>query len=138
MKKIIAIYKPYMIRPVIYQCVTKCAIALAAVLVWSRLVSGPLQAARDGCLAAGIILLMMAWFAYLKLDGMMVHHLMEDRKKTKKKRKRLLRGDIADYMDEHIIGFDELDEGEQSACRLAADLAGALVFLLASLIAGVL
>ena len=84
MKKILAIYKAYMVRPILYQCVTRCAVALAAVLVWDRFVPSSLLAVRDGCLAAAVILLMMAWFVYLKLDGMMVHHLLEDRRKKKK------------------------------------------------------
>ena len=135
MKKILAIYKAYMVRPILYQCVTRCAVALAAVLVWDRFVPSSLLAVRDGCLAAAVILLMMAWFVYLKLDGMMVHHLLEDRRKKKKKSKRRGGGDIADYVDEHIVSFDELEEGEQTACRLAADLLAAALFLAASLIA---
>ncbi|MCI9431858.1 MAG: hypothetical protein K2P15_05625 [Oscillospiraceae bacterium] len=135
MKKILAIYKAYMVRPILYQCVTRCAVALAAVLVWDRFVPSSLLAVRDGCLAAAVILLMMAWFVYLKLDGMMVHHLLEDRRKKKKKSKRRVGGDIADYVDEHIVSFDELEEGEQTACRLAADLLAAALFLAASLIA---
>lgn len=135
MKKIMAIYKAYMVRPILYQCVTRCAVALAAVLVWDRFVPSSLLAVRDGCLAAAVILLMMAWFVYLKLDGMMVHHLLEDRRKKKKKSKRRVGGDIADYVDEHIVSFDELEEGEQTACRLAADLLAAALFLAASLIA---
>ena len=130
-----AIYKAYMVRPILYQCVTRCAVALAAVLVWDRFVPSSLLAVRDGCLAAAVILLMMAWFVYLKLDGMMVHHLLEDRRKKKKKSKRRVGGDIADYVDEHIVSFDELEEGEQTACRLAADLLAAALFLAASLIA---
>lgn len=135
MKKILAIYKAYMVRPILYQCVTRCAVALAAVLVWDRFVPSSLLAVRDGCLAAAVILLMMAWFVYLKLDGMMVHHLLENRRKKKKKSKRRVGGDIADYVDEHIVSFDELEEGEQTACRLAADLLAAALFLAASLIA---
>ena len=135
MKKSLAIYKAYMVRPILYQCVTRCAVALAAVLVWDRFVPSSLLAVRDGCLAAAVILLMMAWFVYLKLDGMMVHHLLEDRRKKKKKSKRRVGGDIADYVDEHIVSFDELEEGEQTACRLAADLLAAALFLAASLIA---
>lgn len=135
MKKILAIYKAYMVRPILYQCVTRCAVALAAVLVWDRFVPSSLLAVRDGCLAAAVILLMMAWFVYLKLDDMMVHHLLEDRRKKKKKSKRRVGGDIADYVDEHIVSFDELEEGEQTACRLAADLLAAALFLAASLIA---
>jgi len=135
MKKILAIYKAYMVRPILYQCVTRCAVALAAVLVWDRFVPSSLLAVRDGCLAAAVILLMMAGFVYLKLDGMMVHHLLEDRRKKKKKSKRRVGGDIADYVDEHIVSFDELEEGEQTACRLAADLLAAALFLAASLIA---
>ena len=135
MKKILAIYKAYMVRPILYQCVTRCAVALAAVLVWDRFVPSSLLAVRDGCLAAAVILLMMAWFVYLKLDGMMVHHLLEDRRKKKKKSKRRVGGDLADSVDEHIVSFDELEEGEQTACRLAADLLAAALFLAASLIA---
>ena len=135
MKKILAIYKAYMVRPILYQCVTRCAVALAAVLVWDRFVPSSLLAVRDGCLAAAVILLMMAWFVYLKLDGMIVHHLLEDQRKKKKKSKRRVGGDIADYVDEHIVSFDELEEGEQTACRLAADLLAAALFLAASLIA---
>ena len=96
MRKILKIYKTYMIRPVLYQCVTRCAVSLAAVLVWNRFVSSPLQAVRDGCMTAGFVLLMMAWFLYLKLDGMTVHHMLEDRRKKKKKAKRWVGGDIAD------------------------------------------
>lgn len=135
MKKIIAIYKAYMIRPIVYMCVTRCAIALAAALAWKRFVPGALRVVRDGCLTAGVIFLMMAWFAYLKLDGMTVHHLMEDRKKPKKRARRRLGGDIADYVDQHIVSFDELDAPEQAACRLAANLIGAALFLAASLAA---
>ena len=138
MRKILKIYKTYMIRPVLYQCVTRCAVSLAAVLVWNRFVSSPLQAVRDGCMTAGFVLLMMAWFLYLKLDGMTVHHMLEDRRKKKKKAKRWVGGDIADYMDEHIVSFDELEEEEQAASRLAADLLAAALFFAASLAATVL
>ena len=49
MKKILAIYKAYMVRPILYQCVTRCAVALAAVLVWDRFVPSSLLAVRaDG------------------------------------------------------------------------------------------
>lgn len=133
MKKLLAIYKPYMVRPILYQCVTRCAVALAAVLVWDRFVPSVLLAVRDGCMAAGAVLLMMAWFLYLRLDGMTVHHMLEGRKKKRKKSRRIAGGDIADYMDEHIVSFDELGEEEQTACLLAADLLAALLFLIASL-----
>ena len=43
----LAIYKAYMVRPILYQCVTRCAVALAAVLVWDRFVPSSLLASSS-------------------------------------------------------------------------------------------
>ena len=48
------------------------------------------------------------------------------------------RKDIADYMDEHIVSWDELDKDEQILCSLLSSLLPGLVFLVPALIALVL
>ena len=133
MKKIWRLYKPYMIRPVLYKSVTRCAIALAVVLLWGRFVDSPLSAVRDGCAVAGVVLFLMGWFSYLKLDGVRISRLPG--KEKDKKPKRGSRGDIVDFVDEHVVSFDELEPEEQTACILAADLLSGLLFLGAALIA---
>ena len=45
------------------------------------------------------------------------------------------RGDIVDFVDEHVVSFDELEPEEQTACVLAANLLSGLLFLGAALIA---
>ena len=55
MKKVLSLYTREMIRPIIYKCVNKCAIALVIVLLWDRYISrGALSAVRDGGFAAGL------------------------------------------------------------------------------------
>lgn len=132
MKKIAKLYKSYMIRPILYKSVTRSTIALALVLLWGRLIDSPLSAVRDGSVVVAFVLFMMGWFSYLKLDGMRAPHppKPEDEKKEKPKK----RGDIIDFVDEHIVTFDELSDEEQSACILAADVCSGAVFLMASIV----
>lgn len=133
MKKIRRLYKPYMIRPILYKSVAKCLTALAVILVWNRFVHSPLSAARDGCAVAAVAFFLMGWISYLRLDGVKLGGL--PKKEGERKPGRGSRGDIIDFADEHIVSFDELGEEEQRACILAADLLSGLLFLAASLIA---
>lgn len=41
-------------------------------------------------------------------------------KNKKKKTKQSMGGDIADYLDEEIVPYEELDESEKVACQMAA------------------
>ncbi|MCI8543166.1 MAG: hypothetical protein HFH95_07625 [Lachnospiraceae bacterium] len=133
MKKIWRLYKPYMIRPVLYKGVTRCAVALAVILLWDRFVESPLSAARDGSAAAAVVLFLMGWISYLKLDGVRISRLPG--KEKDRKSRQGSRGDIVDFVDEHVVSFDELEPEEQTACILAANLLSGLLFLGAALIA---
>lgn len=42
---------------------------------------------------------------------------------------------MIDFVDEHIVTFDELDDEQQLACVLASNLFSGLVFLIPALIA---
>lgn len=122
--------KDYMIRPVIYKCITRSALAVTALLLWDRTINagGQLSLMRDGCFTAGALFLCWGWFSYLRLDGVTLHHLLEERKKRKKKRPRGS-SDIVDFADEHIVSFDELSDQERAACSLCANLICGLLFL---------
>ena len=135
MKKMLSLFSAVMIRPTIYRAVTKCAVTLTVVLLWDRYVNkGLLPVWRDGCFVAALFLFGLAWLNYLRLDGLEVPHLLtgKNRPEKKKKRKRLT-GDIADYADEHIVPFDELSNEEQLACSMAANLASGVIFLIPAL-----
>ena len=70
MKKILSLYQSYMIRPTIYMCVSRCAVALMVLLFWDRFVNnGTFSLIRDGCLVMGLIMMLLSWFAYLSLQG---------------------------------------------------------------------
>lgn len=90
------------------------------ILLWDRFVHSPLSAARDGCAVVAAALLLMGWFSYLKLDGVRIHRLPEESGRQKPKRQE--RGDIVDFVDEHVVSFDELEPDEQTTCILAAAL----------------
>ena len=133
MKRIIKIFKPYMVRPIIYKCVTRCSIALVFILLWDMFINSSLSPVRDACFMAGLVFFMLAWFAYLKLDGLRVHFLGEDMLKKKPKKKIHWTKSIVDFVDEHVVTFEELTEEEQTAALMACNLLGSLIFLLVSL-----
>lgn len=137
MKKWFAIYRPYMVRPILYKSVFRSAIALALLLLWNRYVSGRtgLSLVGDGCLTVGIIFLGLAWFSYLHLDGVKPGL---SRKEKKKKKPRRGNSDIVDFADEHIVSFDELSEEERTVCSLTANLACGVLYLVVSVIGMVL
>lgn len=134
MKKFREIYRPYMKRPVFYKTFSRFVIGLVPALVWERFIkSNPmLSVVEYAFLVVGMVLLMMAWFNYLSLDGVRIHHLLE--KEPKPKRKKHHRRDIVDFVDEKIISFEELSYEEQKLCNLISNLTAGSVFIILSLI----
>lgn len=132
-KKIIGIFQPYMIRPTVYQCATKISVALVLALLWNRFINveGMFSIVRDAFLVAGVFFLMLAWFQYLRLDGLKVSRTS----KEERKKKRHITKDIVDFADEKIISFAELDDEERIVCRLMGDVVCGLLFFLPALIA---
>lgn len=133
-KKIIRIFQPYMIRPTIYQCATKLSVALVLVLLWNRFINvdGVFNVVRDAFLVVGIFFFMLAWFQYLRLDGLKVSKTSAE---GKKKKRRHITKDIVDYADEKIISFAELEDEERIVCGLTGDVVCGLLFLIPALIA---
>jgi len=138
MKKLRDIWKRYMLRPMLYRCVTKCAVALAAILLWDRFINinEALSPVRDGGFVAAAALLGMAWASYLRLDGLKFHYLLEERRKKKeRKKKRHWTKDMVDFVDEHVVSMEELSEDERALCGMLSSLLSALIFLIPALAA---
>lgn len=132
MKKLLSLYRIEMVRPTIYQGVRRGSIALAVVLLWLRYINhGARNGLSNGTFAAGAVFLGMAWRYYLRLDGLQMHYMLEEKRK---KPKRHSTADIVDFVDEHIENLDELDDDERLACGLASSLALGILFVAASLI----
>lgn len=133
MKKIKELFSADMARAVLYRSVTKGVIALVLILLWDRYLNeGYFFLVRDGFLVAALVLFMSAWIHYLRLDGIRIN---PPKRVEKKERPAWSRRDIADYMDEHIVGWDELDREERIVCSLLSSLLPGLVFLVPALIA---
>ena len=125
-----SLFKTYMIRPVLYKCVTRAALAVTALLLWDRWINtaGRFSLFQDGCLTAGLLFFCLGWFSYLHLDGVAVHHMLEEKKKKKPVRKSY--ADLVDFADEHIVSYEELTERERAACSLAAHLICGGIFMI--------
>lgn len=126
----------HMLRPVIYKTFTRFILALTASLLWNEFVNvkGILSMKAFAFLFFGVFFLALAWIAYLRLDGIRLPDFMKARPARGKKRKGFLYGDIADYTDERIVSFDELEDDERDVCCLAADLICAAAFFILSAI----
>ena len=51
-----------------------------------------------------------------------------------KKTKQSMGGDIADYLDEEIVPYEELDESEKAACQMAAFLISGMILVIAGIV----
>ena len=132
--KIREIFKSYMVRPLIYKVVTKSSIIVVLALLWNYVVntSSHMSIRKDAFFVIGLIWMMFAWFQYLKLDGYTVQYVFKD--KRKRKEKKHIQKDIADFVDEKIISFEELEDEEKVVVNLLSNLIAGLIFVLISLI----
>ena len=114
MKKLTSMYKRYMFHPILYKTVTRTSIV-------------------------GVVLLIWAWVDYLRLDGVTIHHLLEEFKGMGKRQKKIhSTRSIIDYADEKIVSFEELEPEERTYCSLLSNLVLGLPLVAAALIASAL
>ncbi len=131
MKKMAKLYKSYMMKPIIYKSITKTSIALAAVLLWNEWINKEgFKSLGNGFFTVGLMVMLLSWFSYLKLDGIRLPQQPE--KQEKKKKQRMY--DIIDFVDEKVISFDDLERDEQEVCKLSSSLITGVLFLVVSLV----
>ena len=133
-------YHRYMIRPIVTKTITRTLIGLVIVLLWDKYVNVERIGVSRLCFglgAVGIILMAGAWFSYLHLDGLTPIDTAKKKfgvKNKKKKTKQSMGGDIADYLDEEIVSYEELDESEKAACQMAAFLISGMILVIAGIV----
>lgn len=129
------IYKPYMLRPMIYKIFTRFILGLTAALLWNEFVniSSVLNMRMFAFLYLGVFFFICGWVVYLRLDGVRIPKKLRLTLPRRKKPARFY-GDMIDHVDEEVVSFDELEEDEKDICCLAADIFCAAVFLILSLI----
>lgn len=127
------IFKKYLIRPILHMLFVRTVLGLTAALLWNEFVNikAALPMRAFAFLFLGVFLLVMAWMAYLRLDGIKMPAFDKSLFEWKRKPRRTY-GDMIDYVGEEVVSFDELEEDEKNLCRLAADLLCGIVFLMLS------
>ena len=133
MKKLREKLELYMLRPFIYMTFTRFLLSLCAFLLADFFISPHVGRSLKSPLfvLGGILFAVLAWIAYLRLDGIKLPRIMMMRINPSKKPKRSF-GDIIDYVDEKPISFEELDDDEKDICILGADLICCVIFLISS------
>ena len=116
MKKYI---KPELIRPIIYKTFTMLVAAATLALLWDRLVNtAGYYSVRTHVLPIfGVLFLILAWFYFLRLDGVRLLRLPKSRKKDRKQT-----GNMMDAIGTEPENDEELSREERDFCSLAAAL----------------
>ena len=123
-----------LVRPWIYTSFSRFLLALTIALLMDVLIphSEAFPFKMYVFMFLGILFAVLAWIAYLRLDGVRLPKLMMKRVNIRKKPSRGA-GDMIDYVDEQPpVTFEELEEDEKDVCILWADLACFAVFTLLS------
>lgn len=126
--------KPYMARPIISKTLTHFISALTIALLWDRFVNkaGLLSIKTHAYTSLGIFFIALAWLNYLRLDGIKLPRLQLV-KSDKKKQPTRSYSDIADYVDQEVVSFAELDEDERDICCLCANIICSILFIVFAL-----
>ena len=136
MKRFFKVLQSHLVRPIAYSAFLKLVLGLCFVLLWDRFVnSGSFAPAplSQGFFFAGIYLLVWTWFQYLAFDGFTpFKNLFVDKYVDPHSPGTPFR--LKDLLNEKIESFSELEEEEQIAVKLFADLLVGLLFMLLSFI----
>jgi hypothetical protein len=125
--------KRRMIRPIVYMTCSRFLCAVTLALLWNRYLNAAgLVSIGYAYTIIGLLFLALAWFSYLRLDGIKMPFArwlpLQPIKQSSGPY-----GDIPDYLDEGFVSFAELPEEERNICSLCANVVLSAVFLLLSL-----
>lgn len=127
-------FKPYLFHPVLYKTVTRTSIVAVLMLLWEHYVSdGTFTIWEAPGFLCGVVLLIWAWIDYMRLDGLTIHHLLEEFKGQGKQKKFHSTRSIIDYADEKIVSFEELEPEERTYCSMLSNLVLGLPLILIAL-----
>ena len=118
-------------RPFVYTVSSRFLVSLALALILEHFRSGTRGYAF---VFLGVLFALLAWIAWLRLDGVRLPKFMSLRLDLRKKPSRMY-GDMIDYVDERPgPAFADLEDAEKDVCLLGADALCAALFLLLSLL----
>ena len=115
-------YHREMTRALIYKVFTRGVLALfaAQLIHFFMPENSALKRFSNLSLLAALLFALASVLAWLRLDGLRIPQIKLPR--IRKKNPPVLNGDIADHINDEIVTFDDLDEGEQNVCVLLADI----------------
>lgn len=124
MKNLRKIYKKYMIRPIIYKAFPRIIIGMLVAGLWNRFVNANQwrDMLGDAFMLVGIFFVALAWFSFLRLDGMdnpftkLLSVFVNPKKKKTRMASRTTRH-MVDYADEELTEYEDLSDEEQAACK---------------------
>ena len=125
-----------MVRPLIYQTFTRGLVALTAILI-VREFSGAQDGRRIlpwGCMAAAGVYLLLAWVAWLRLDGALLPALDHRLFRFRRRRDPFASAGMADHIDDRPVSFEELEPEQRDLCLLAANAIVAVAFAVAGML----
>lgn len=126
-------FKPYMIRPAVYKAFSRFIYALLLSLLWDRFVNDGLLTKTYVFLFFGVVFAVLAWVSYLQLDGFRMPRMTDWLTSSIPQRKpERAYGDMADYIDEDVVSYSELESEEKIICKLFANLTCAVLYFLLS------
>lgn len=134
MKKIRKLYKPYMLRPILYKTITRLGIGLIAAILWDRYlnVKDFFSILNYAFFTVGVFFLALAWFNYLKLDGFKINHV--NMNETKKKESKHKMKTMTDYVEEEPETMYVIDEKQKLLINFISNLTAGLCFTVISII----
>ncbi|MDO4294872.1 MAG: hypothetical protein Q4D90_01775 [bacterium] len=126
-----------MLRLIGNKVLTYTAAGVVLALLWNRFLNQNawFSVLEYAFFILGSLMLALAWFFYLKWDGLTLQYLNRDFIKKKKEKKKHSRKDMVDFTEEEVDVLDALDDRERDFCRMAAFLVSGLLLLLPALLA---
>lgn len=130
MKKLLRRYS-YLIQPTIYKIILRAFLGVAFSLLWNHFINKNEThiMVEKAFFFVGVVLLTMAWFNYIKLDGVSMTRIGNKGK------------DKSGYQSKNIIDFlekevtsDELEEGDELLSAIIANILTGICFLTFSII----
>lgn len=127
---------PRLVSMVASKIFSRCIVGLMFLLLWKRFWSkGSYMALIEGgmLLLVGAIYLGMAWFNYLKLDGV-GSRIFKKRPKKLKAKKHHIQKEMVDYVQEEPDFLEQIDDHQLTVCNLISNLTSAVIFIVPSLV----
>ena len=124
----------YLIQPTIYKITSRAFLGITFSLLWNHFTNKneTYIMVEKAFFFVGVVLLTMAWFSYLKLDGISIGMARKGNKGKDKSGHQSK--NIIDFLEEDVTS-DELEEEDEILSAMIANIFTGICFLIPSIIA---